>query len=1041
MATERIDIVVSERGSKVVKRRLSEIGDTAERSVRSLRFLQNALFVAGGAGALAGLGRLVDTVTNFENRLKLVTDTSQAFNAVQTEVFNVAARTRAEFESTATIFSRTALAVRELGISQQETLNFTESLNQATILSGASVRESNAALIQLSQGLASSTLRGDELRSVMEQLPFVADVIAKELGVTRGELRLLGQDGKISAEIVLQAFRNAREEIAEKFAQTIPTIGQSISVLRTEFIRIVDKVDDFTSGSSLLAQAIIGLSQSLDLLIAGILSAGAAFTAFKITNLIKAQREFSQAIASGNATLLTSVEIERAKAVSSLQSAQATSVDTAATLRAAQADIVRIQQQRSLAAIQANSIIIDNRRRVARDALTGRFIAYDLAVQQNIRNNILLARTDKLLAASRVDLARATAAQTQAEAALTAAQSRSAVAGAAANTFTARLARTFPGLAGIVGIVARAFSGLWLIVAANPLAAIVAAIAAVGITLGFLSDKIKVTSDGVVTLRDVFVAAFQIMSEATSGLFDSIVNVFEPISDVLVDVFETVNTGVEAALSSYLESHKNFANAVIGIYIAVFNSIRALFNNFGPIVKNIIEIAIESIFNTVELEIEAFVRQIGDLLETIGSVKEKFGLENPFANLFDDFDISLGSNRDFAKGPASEFAAIVQEEFGEAFSTDYLGDLWDSVLNRARQIATERGTLDTPSSTTSNNQAELEELTSDFEKLRQNLDGVYAAQQKFAEGEKLVNSALKAGLVTQEQAIRLTELLNRERRASILTAQDSLDPFSAVIRDLNEETASLKLNGREREINNRLVQIQNDLKSKGIELLPAQRAQLEEAVRLNNRLADPGPWQEMINGLQDVGDEIESSLVRGFESAADAIADMVVDGKFNLESLGDVINGIAKELISLGIRQTAIGIGSSIFGFAKGGAFNGSVTPFASGGVLNSPIAFPMSTGIGVAGEAGPEAIMPLTKDSSGVLGVRSSGGGGGTVINANITVDASGRENPAEVAEETARAFENKILRRVPGIAISAVDSDMSKGGRLSRTVRKVAN
>jgi tape measure domain-containing protein len=135
------------------------------------------------------------------------------------------------------------LAGKDLGITQKELTQFTESLNQAIILSGASAVEAQAGLIQFSQGIASGALRGDELRSVLEQLPVVADILAKELNVTRGELRELGAQGAITSDIILKAFANARVELSERFARTVPTISQSFQVLRNAVVKTFGEFD------------------------------------------------------------------------------------------------------------------------------------------------------------------------------------------------------------------------------------------------------------------------------------------------------------------------------------------------------------------------------------------------------------------------------------------------------------------------------------------------------------------------------------------------------------------------------------------------------------------------------------------------------------------------------------------------------------------------------------------------------------------------------------------------------------------------------
>lgn len=266
MATERIQIIVSERGSREVRRNLEDIGKSALTAEGALSLLKSTLGTLSVGYIVGELIRLADTYANVQNRLRLVTSDTANLNAVTRELFDISNRSRSSFEATAQLYARVALSAKTLGRTQQELLQFTESLNQAVILSGASAREAEGAIIQLAQGMASGRLQGDELRSVLEHLPLVADVIARYMGVTRGELREMAADGKVSAETVLNAFQAARVELSENFAKTIPTIGQSLEVLKNRFIEMWGSFSQTSGLAMVLSTAIIGLSNHLDTL-------------------------------------------------------------------------------------------------------------------------------------------------------------------------------------------------------------------------------------------------------------------------------------------------------------------------------------------------------------------------------------------------------------------------------------------------------------------------------------------------------------------------------------------------------------------------------------------------------------------------------------------------------------------------------------------------------------------------------------------------------------------------------------------------------
>ena len=124
MSTERIDIVITERGSRIVRRDLEKLGSSAKRAQGGVQLLRSTLAALGGAAAIRGLVNLSDTFTNVQNRLKIVTHSTAELASVTEDLFDIANRTRSSFLATATIYSRTALAVKELGIAQTETLAF-----------------------------------------------------------------------------------------------------------------------------------------------------------------------------------------------------------------------------------------------------------------------------------------------------------------------------------------------------------------------------------------------------------------------------------------------------------------------------------------------------------------------------------------------------------------------------------------------------------------------------------------------------------------------------------------------------------------------------------------------------------------------------------------------------------------------------------------------------------------------------------------------------------------------------------------------------
>ncbi|WP_198150996.1 tape measure protein [Hyphomicrobium sulfonivorans] len=207
---------------------------------------------------------LADTYTNMANRLKFVTENAAQLEAVQKRLFEISQTTRVDLRDTTELYSRMAFALRDLGPSQNQVLKFTENLNKALTLSGAAGAEASGALIQLSQGLASGVLRGQELNSILEQTPYIASLIAKQLGVTTGELRSLGQQGKITGKAVFDAMINASQELDDKFKDTVPTVSQGMTSIGNSALNLVGRFNEATGSGQKFAEVLQKIAKGID---------------------------------------------------------------------------------------------------------------------------------------------------------------------------------------------------------------------------------------------------------------------------------------------------------------------------------------------------------------------------------------------------------------------------------------------------------------------------------------------------------------------------------------------------------------------------------------------------------------------------------------------------------------------------------------------------------------------------------------------------------------------------------------------------------
>lgn len=225
--------------------------------------LGNAAIAAIGIGSVAGIAQMMDKWTEFNNRLKLVTASSQELKTAQTALLDIATRTGQDLDGVASVYQRFAANAKQLGISQQDTLGITETVNKAIAVSGASAASASAALTQFGQALASGALRGEEFNSVMENAPGLAAAIAKGLDVPVGKLRNLANTGQLTADVLVKALQRAVKSVDDDFAKTDKTISQSMVNLKTRLVEFIGKSGESSGAAKVLSGSLNLLANNI----------------------------------------------------------------------------------------------------------------------------------------------------------------------------------------------------------------------------------------------------------------------------------------------------------------------------------------------------------------------------------------------------------------------------------------------------------------------------------------------------------------------------------------------------------------------------------------------------------------------------------------------------------------------------------------------------------------------------------------------------------------------------------------------------------
>lgn len=178
---------------------------------------------------IQGMGSMVktsDDLTNIVARLNLINDGQQTVEELQGAIFRAAERSRSSYLETARTVARVGMNAKNAFKNTQEMVAFSEILNKQFVIGGATLEEQRSALIQLTQGLGSGILRGEELNSVFESAPNIIESIAKYMNVPIGKIRDLAAEGLITADIVKNAMFASSDEVNKKLAQIPKTFGQ-----------------------------------------------------------------------------------------------------------------------------------------------------------------------------------------------------------------------------------------------------------------------------------------------------------------------------------------------------------------------------------------------------------------------------------------------------------------------------------------------------------------------------------------------------------------------------------------------------------------------------------------------------------------------------------------------------------------------------------------------------------------------------------------------------------------------------------------------
>lgn len=286
-------------GAQQLAEQLPRAGDAARGTQRQVLLLNRALGVLTtayfGNATIQTLAEWSDAATTMANRVMLVSDNSAEAASAMASLHEIARRTRSPVEGLVDIYQKASMASTELGASQEDILNFVETVGMALAIQGGSANTARGALIQLSQAIGTDVVRAEEFNSILEgayPLALLAAQGIDEAGGSVARLRRLVIDGKVSSQDFFRAVIEGQAKAEEMFSKTTPTITQAITIFRNNILEYIGTSETAKGITEAIANAIILVADNIEPLADLVLALGEAwvigFALSKIANIATA---------------------------------------------------------------------------------------------------------------------------------------------------------------------------------------------------------------------------------------------------------------------------------------------------------------------------------------------------------------------------------------------------------------------------------------------------------------------------------------------------------------------------------------------------------------------------------------------------------------------------------------------------------------------------------------------------------------------------------------------------------------------------------
>ncbi|MGR8146296.1 phage tail tape measure protein [Escherichia coli] len=947
----------------------------------------------GMAGAFAGafatghLISLADEWSSVNARLKQASQSSDEFSSSQKVLMDISQRTGTAFSDNAALFARSAASMREYGYSADDVLKVTEAISTGLKISGASTAEAGSVITQFSQALAQGVLRGEEFNSVNESGDRIVRALAAGMGVARKDLKAMADDGQLTADKVVPALISQLEVLRDEYAAMPETVSDGITKVENAFMAWVGGANEASGVTKTLSGVLNGVAGQID-------NVATAVGALVAVGVARYFGNMASGAMSATAGLVTAARNEVALAEAQFRGTQI------ATARA-RAAVYRAQQ--AVAAARGTEMQIAAEARLA-------------ATQERLNRNI---------------------------AARSAAQN-------ALNSTTAVGSRLMSGALGLVGGVPGLVmlgAAAWYTLYQNQEQARESA-RQYALTIDEIAHKtpsmsLPEASDNEGRTRAALTEQNRLIDEQASRV-KSLQEKAQSIQDVLAGLEDR---RVALIRQQAAEQNKVYQSMlVMNGQHTEFNRLLGLGNELLQQRQGLVNVPLRLPQATLDDKQQSALTKTEREL----ALSRLKGEEKERARL----------------GYAADDLGFVGDSYQEARQR-YISNALEAWRNNEANKPKSRG-----------GKSETEKAEDSFSRLLKQQKAQLALAGQNTELAKLKYQTAQGELKTlteiqKQELLRNAALIDQQKiREQLRSREETLKNENAAARASNDaELLGYGQGERARERMRELQQIRDSFRQKDADLQSQyqtgdisedfyRQALAQNAQYLSERLKDQAvfyaesdvqraDWQKglqegfsnWVDNASDYASQAAQLATEGISGMVNNITEMLNGNKVEWRSwASSVLQEISKVLMNAaivnGIKTAANGM-SGAGGFlgsigdwlggavanAKGGVYTSANLSAYSNSIVDTPTYFAFAKGAGLMGEAGPEAIMPLTRAADGSLGVRAVGsmnGSAGLVYSPVYHIAIQNDGANGQIGPEAAGSLVQLIDQRVQAVMLS---------------------